>query len=151
MKKIILTILIIFICGCTNKEIKINTSIYYSYINELKSVNESSELPFDVDVIYDKLDSNTVMYQVIIDNTKIDLYDIEAIAVHNKETEDIFPSIGIFDEKENIEVGKKPSGIILVGYINYDGEIEDFECEIKLLVKYKFDNNSYKVYFVTKK
>ena len=69
---------------------------------------------------------------------------------HNKKTKDVYPSIGIFDDKEKLEVGKKPSGIILVGYIKFDGDISDFKCEIKVLIKYKNkENENKKVYYVT--
>ena len=74
------------------------------------------------------------------------------IAVHNKKTDDIFPSIGIFDEKENLLKDKPPKGLILVGYIDYNKDIEDFSCKIKLFIKYKTKDKKEKtVYYVTKK
>ena len=153
MKKRILLfiLLIIVLTGCSNKELTKEKEIYNSYISLLDKVNESSnEYPFDIEVSLDKLTDKIVRYQVIIDNVKENIYNIEAVAVHNIETDDIFPSIGIFDDKENLEVGKKPPGIILVGYIDTDKEIEDLNCKIKVLVKYEQDNNKKEVYYVTK-
>ena len=151
MKKILI-LLILLITGCASSEIDIKKDIYVSYIKELNKIEKTSkEIPFDIEIKYDKITENEIMYQVIIDNTTIDINDVEAIVVHNKETDDIFPSIGIFDEKEKLEVGKKPSGILLVGYIDYNGNINDFKCKMKVLIKYKTDKKEEKVYYVTKK
>lgn len=154
MKKrlIILLIPIILLCGCKDEKITKEKELYDNYIKELKEVNDSStDYPFKIEIKYDKLVDGIYRYQVIIDETEEDIYDIEAIAIHNKKTKDIYPSIGIFDKKEKLEVGKKPAGIILVGYIDYDKKIEDFNCKIKVLIKYKNKNNNKKsVYYVTK-
>ena len=151
-KKILLFILIIVVLtGCSNKELTKEKEVYNSYISILDNINESSEkYPFNIEVRFDKLTEKIVRYQIIIDNVKENIYNIEAVAVHNIKTDDIFPSIGIFDEKENLEVGKKPSGIILVGYIDTEKEINDLNCKIKVLVKYEQDNNKKEVYYVTK-
>ena len=151
-KKILLFILIIVVLtGCSNKEVTKEKEVYNSYISILDNINESSEkYPFNIEVRFDKLTEKIVRYQIIIDNVKENIYNIEAVAVHNIKTDDIFPSIGIFDEKENLEVGKKPSGIILVGYIDTEKEINDLNCKIKVLVKYEQDNNKKEVYYVTK-
>ena len=155
MKKTILLFLIIMLLftGCTSSKVNEEKELYLSYIKELKKVdNSSSSIPFDIETKFDKIIDSEVRYQVIIDNVKEDIYDIEALAVHNKETNDIFPSIGIFDEKETLLKDKKPSGVILVGYIDYDGKIDDFKCKTKILVKYKTkDKKEHKVYYVTKK
>lgn len=153
MKKIISIILMVLILtSCTSSKKSLEKK-YSNYIKELKSVTKTSDdIPFDIEVSFDKLTDNEVRYQVIIDNSKEDIYSIEALAIHNKKTDDIFPSIGIFDDKENLLVNKKPSGIILVGYIDYEKDIEDFKCEIKVLIKYKDSNKkSHKVHYVTKK
>ena len=160
-KKFIFCSIIVFIfilVGCTNNKekqaIKVNETekeTYLNYVKKLKKVTESSEdLPFTVETIYDKLD-NEIRYQVIIDNPKEDITNISALVVHNKQTDDVFPSIGIFDKKVNLIKDEKPSGVILVGYIPYDKEIENFECEIKVIIKYKINDNNYTSYYVTKK
>lgn len=155
MKKllVLLLTLIILLTGCTNDDLSKEKEIYIKYIKDLRTVKKTSNnIPFDIEVKYDKLTNDEVRYQVIIDNVKDDIYNVEALAVHNRETDDVFPSIGIFDEKQDLLKDKKPSGVILVGYINYQGEIKDFKCNIKLLVKYETNNEkSHKVYYVTKK
>ncbi len=149
MKKVLIIILLIFfVCGCTSSEKK----DYLNYIDELKSVEKSSDsYPFNIEIKYDKITSKEVRYQVILDSVKKDINDITIICYHNKKTDDIYPSMGIFDEKESLKKDKKPSGLILVGYIPYKGDIEDFNITMKVLVKYKIDNKEYKIHYVTKK
>lgn len=153
IKKIfIIFAIFILLTGCTktDTEEKEKTK-YQKYVKSLEQVSESTEkLPFDVNVEYDKMSKNEIRYQVIIDNPKEDLNDIEAIAIHNMQTDDIFPNIGIFDKKESLKKNKKPSGIILVGYIPYSGKIKELDCTIKVLIKYTDKEKSDVVYYVTK-
>ena len=152
-KRIFLTLLIVILfTGCT-KEINKEKVIYNDYVKELEKIEKTSDnIPFSIETKFDKIIDGEIRYQVIIDNVKEDIFDIEAISIHNHKTNDIFPSIGIFDEKQDLFLNKKPSGVILVGYIDYKKDIEDFKCKIKLLVKYKTsDKKEHKVYYVTKK
>lgn len=163
---VILAIIIIFCASCTiinnndnNKNDSTETTknekeknIYLDYVKELKSVEEGDlELPFEISVDYNLVSGEGVRYQITIDNPKEEVTNLQALAIHNKQTDDIFPSIGIFDDKVNLITGEKPEGIILVGYIPYEGYIDDFECEIKVLLKYKINDNIEKRYYVTKK
>ena len=148
MKKIIIVLLLILLCGCSSSE----KNIYLDYINELKEVKTSSKAyPFDIEVKYDKIIDREVRYQVILDNVKEDITDIEMICYQDKKTSDIYPSIGIFDDKESLFKDKKPSGLILVGYIPYKKDIDNFHITMKVLVKYKIKNKEYKIHYVTKK
>lgn len=166
MKNKILIILfmllsIIVIIGCSNdtgktvdtgKDIEKQKETYIKYVQELKKVELSTEeLQFDVNITYDKLDDEEIRYQVVIDNPKMDIKGVKALAIHDKQTDDIFPSIGIFDEGADLIKGSDNSGIILVGYIPYDGSIEDFECEMKVLISYEYQEKTITDYFVTKK
>lgn len=150
MKKTIVLLIcfIFFITGCTSKEVSKEKKIYTNYISELKKVNKSTEnIPFNIEINLNELTDELYMYQFIMDNVKEDIYDVEAIVIHNKKTEDIFPSIGIFDEKEKLLVNKKPSGIVLVGYIDSNNK----DASFKALIKYKDSKNKkHKVYYVTK-
>lgn len=152
MKKyiIILLLFIFLLCGCSKEDKQ--KYIYLESISELKKINKSSkDYPFNLELVLDKITKKEVRYQIILDNVIEDIDDISIIAIHDKKTEDIYPSIGIFDEKENLKKDKKPSGLILVGYIEYRGDIEDFHSTFKVLVKYKINNKEHKVYYVTKK
>lgn len=154
VKKIFLVIfLCLFFCGCSNHEnIDKEKEIYQKYIKQLQKVNNSSKkIPFDIEVRYDKITKNEVRYQVIIDNPRKKLNNISAIVYHDKQTDDIFPNSGIFEEKQTLVPGNKPLGIILVGYIPYSKKIENFKCNIKVMIKYSDGEKNNTVYYVTKK
>ena len=168
MKKKVLVFLVIVlslftIVGCTNKKeetkkekkvkqnVETNKDVYIKYVKELKKVKESTEdLPFTIEVKYEKMDDE-VRYQVIIDNPTKDITSVRAIAIHNKQTDNVFPSVGIFDKKVDLIPDKKPSGVILVGYIPYVGDIDNLDIEMKVLISYKMEDKSYTSYYVTKK
>ena len=155
MKRILIVflVLILFLTGCTSNDLSKEKETYLKYIKELRNINKSTkEVPFNIEVRFDKITDDEIRYQVVIDEVKEDITDVEAIAIHDKQTDDVFPSIGIFDKKQRLEVGKKPSGIILVGYIDYLGKVEKFKCNLKILIKYNTnDRKSHTVYYVTKK
>ena len=155
MKRILIVflVLILFLTGCTTNDISKEKDTYLTYIKELRNINKSTkEVPFNIEVRFDKITDDEIRYQVVIDEVKEDITDVEAIAIHDKQTDDVFPSIGIFDKKQRLKVGKKPSGIILVGYIDYLGKVEKFKCNLKILIKYNTnDRKSHTVYYVTKK
>lgn len=156
MKKILIIILTIFLVGCNNtpKESKseLEKEDYINYVKKLEKINEpTDDIPFDIEVKYDKLTKDEVRYQIVIDNPKYELNDVKALAIHNKETDDIFPSSGIFENPIDLIPNQKPEGIILVGYIPYTKKVDDFKCNIKVLVEYKIDNKKYTSYYVTKK
>lgn len=154
LRKILIIItFILFITGC--KVVKKETNLehekqtYQKYVKELKQRNYSSDdIPFDIDVVYDRITEDEVRYQVIIDNPKYDLSSLQVIAIHNKQTDDIFPSLGIFEEKKSLYRGKKPEGLVLVGYIPYDGKLSNFKCKMKVLVKYSYKEQTHTVFFV---
>ena len=150
MKKLVLIICIFLLCSCTKFESK-DYKNYKNYINELKtSQSTNNNLPFDIEIILDKVIETEVTYRVIIDNPKVALRNIEALVIHDKYTKDIFPSVGIFDDKLNLipNVINKSSnyveGIILVGYIPFEEDIKNLNASFKLLFKYEDDNNNIK-------
>ena len=106
----------------------------------------------------DKIIETEVMYRVIIDNPKVSLRNIEALVIHDKHTEDIFPSSGIFETKLNLIPGviNKNSnyveGIILAGYIPFEDDIKNLNATFKVLFKYEDDNGeSHTIIYSTKK
>lgn len=162
MKKKLLIFIIMFIClislfGCAKKQPKEKQSIetekstYIKKVQKLKKVQKTTEdLPFDINIEYEKM-KDEVRYQVIIDNPKSEVKDISALSIHNKQTDDVFPSVGIFDKKVDLIPNEKPSGVILVGYFPYKGSIDDLKIQMKVLIEYKINNEKYTSYYVTKK
>lgn len=141
MKYILLFILFLCLAGCSNETIE--NKKYKAYIEELKentSFNDNG--PFDLNIYYDELTEDEVMYRVILDNPTSILNDVEMLVIHDYKTSDIFPSSGIFETKyslkpEFIDMEKNyTEGIILVGYIDYIGNIDDLDINFKVLIKY---------------
>lgn len=133
MKKI-LVVLCLLLVGCSNQ------NLYDEYVENLKSNNNiSSSIPFDIEFYIDDVNENRLIYQVIIDNAEIDADEVLALVIHDGKTNDIFPSVGIVDEKVNLNVEK---GIILLGYIDQVSDI-NFKVLIEVngnqyIYNYKF-------------
>lgn len=158
MKKILLIGLIFLITGCTTK-LTSEEILYNNYVSELKqSTKHESNLPFDLEIYVDKIIETEVMYRVIIDNPKVPLRNIETLVMHDKHTEDVFPSSGIFETKLSLIPGvinKKSNyveGIILAGYIPFEDELKNLNANFKLLFKYEDDEgNINTIIYSTKK
>lgn len=140
--------MVIIMTGCTTDEISEEYRIYNNYINELKENNEASEINnYLVNIELEKITDEETMYVLTLDNAQINMYDIEVIVIHNQETNDIFPTSGIFEEK--IDLTKENGdvkGIQLIGFI--DNEIKNIE--FKAMIKYIDENNIEKKYYYIK-
>lgn len=156
MKIIIILLSIFILSGCSsdnNNDIK-----YHNYVNILKETSEfESELPFDISIYLNKINDSEVSYKVIIDNPKIELNNIEAIIIHDNKTNDIYPSIGIYDDKVSLVPNKVDKdnnivkGIILNGYIPYTDDINNLSINFKLLFKYSDSDGEHTIVYSTKK
>lgn len=154
MKKVWILIIIVLLTGCN----KNNDNEYYLLVDELKTIETSTiDIPFDINISLDTITDDEIMYNIIVDNPKEDTFDVKVLAIHDKTTKDIYPSIGIYDKKVNLipnEVNEKKNnvkGIALVGYFPFEGEIEDYRVTFKILIEYTDVNgNSQKVYFIHK-
>jgi len=148
-------IFLFLITGCTSEKINKEKDIYDNMIDDLKEQSIfDNDLPFNIDIVFEKDISSELTYTVVIDSPKEEIKNISAIAIHDCETEDIYPTIGIFDDKLSlisnvIDVDNNiVEGIILVGYIKYNGSINDFDGIIKVLIEYENKNgNNKKVYY----
>lgn len=159
MKKIFWIITLVFLLFGCSKELTKEEIIYNDYVDKLKQEEKSEDnLPFDLEIFVDKIIEKEVMYRVIIDNPKVSLRNIEALVIHDKYTEDVYPSSGIFESKLSLIPGviNKTSnyveGIILAGYIPYEGDVKDLNATFKVLFKYEDDEGvSHAIIYSTKK
>lgn len=132
MKKIAL-LLCFFIIGCSKPTVY---EEYVSYLQDSEQVSES--IPFDIKVYVDDVNEEKWIYQVVIDNAKEEMNNIRALVIHNIQTKDVFPSIGIVDEPVSFD--DKTKGINLVGYVNKNENLK-----FKILVE--TDTNKYLVHY----
>ncbi len=147
MKIIIIIGMLFLLISCkSNNALLDEQKIYNDMITKLKnstSDNFLTNLPFDINIYINKIIDNEVMYKVIIDNPKENINNILALVIHDYPTSDIFPNIGIFDDKVhlipnyiNID-NNYVKGINLIGYIPYTNDIDSFNAEFKVIIEFE--------------
>lgn len=148
MKKIILLIPLLFVLvGCTNKEEE-NKMAYLEYKNELEErdiFNGEENLDFNVYFNIEKVNEEITDYSLIIDNPKINMYNVKALLIHDFINEDAYPSVGIFDDTRNLNADSDDK-IVLNGSIQTIDDIS--KTKFKLYLEYTDDNNDLnKIYY----
>ena len=144
MKKFLI-VLVLLLVGCSKQDTKMKE--YQNFYNVLKNNKVISEkVPFQITVEVSNLNEEEKMYQVIIDDTLIPLNNVSALVIHDRKTDDIFPSIGIFDDKMKLHPNVSPKGIVLVGYIPND----EIETIFKVIVNYEYNEKTYQVFYEKK-
>ncbi len=139
--------MIILITGCNTDKTSEEYKIYNNYIKELKENTESSDITtYSINIELKKITDEETMYVLTLDNAQVDMYDIEVIVIHNQETDDIFPTSGIFEEKIDLtKENEEIKGIQLIGFI--DNEIKDIG--FKAMIKYiDEEGNEKKDYYI---
>ena len=157
MKKYLLILFLSFtLFGCTENKEQLEKNNYLVLKEELieKDVFSNTEdINFDLNISIDRVNSEEVSYRAIIDNPKENMYNVKALLIHNHLTDEVFPSLGLFDEPIDLIVNdNEVKGISLVGYIKTIKEIEDLNLDIKVYVEYtNEDNELIKIYYKTTK
>ncbi len=154
MKKILMGItIVLLLCGCDN-EIEDEKNKYLAYKSNLKeqeSFTKDEDLPCDITISIDRVNEEEISYRAIIDNVKEDMYNVRALLIHDSFTEDIFPSVGIFEEKEDlIKDNEEVKGLQLVGYIETTKEIDEIDLELRIWIEYTTASGKIKnIYYKT--
>ena len=154
MKKFLLIILIFFLTGCTNNEETIKNE-YIAMKSNLLSANIINEteanLPLDIIININRDNEEHITYDVILNNPKENMHNIKAIVVHNYYSEEIFPSVGVFDTVQNLLINNEENKEIkLTGTIETTKNISNMNLEIKLWLQYKNDLGEIKeIYYKT--
>lgn len=141
MKKIIIgLILLVSITGCDKESVMQEN--YNKKMNALATVNENvGYVPCTIELTYDKITDDEVSYQIVFDNPKENMRNINIVVTHNRETNDGYPSIGVFDEEPInlstiVDTDNPNKGIVLVGYFDYRGDLKDLDAEFKIAINY---------------
>ncbi len=108
IKSIGLILLMIFVVGCSNDDnLGMNTKEYNQYSITVDLIQTKDEFVeqsenFDVEIETIKDEDGGTIYYVIIDNPKVTMMDVEAMAivVGDDIEKSMFPSIGILEERE---------------------------------------------------
>lgn len=140
MKKLLFIIpLFLLLIGCSSKH-EDNKFAYIEYKNNLEKQDEFSngdDLDFNTFFNIDR-DGDKVNYSLIINKPNKDMKDIKALLINDYASEDIYPSIGIFDEVKTIYKDSNDS-IVLNGTIVSADDISN--VNFKLYLEYINDDN----------
>ena len=142
MKKVcILLIFSLLLSGCENKEeTKKNEylAIRSATLNAKNYVSE--ELPVDIVTTIERINDETINYKTEITNPKENMHEVKVMLVHNYQNEDVYPTIGVFDEpKELLIDNNESSELTLTDTINTTKNISKLGLELKLLIEYTDD------------
>ena len=79
------------------------------------------------------------------------MHDIKALVVHNYYTEDVFPSIGVFDEVGELLINNSSNSSLVLGdTIQTTTDISKLRLELKILIEYTNDASEKKeIYYKT--
>lgn len=155
MKRSIIIALISFmLVGCVQDTSTLEKDDYLVFKEELleqKEFTDIEDINFDLNVSVDRINEEEISYRAIIDNPKENMYDIKALVIHNYFTDEIFPSIGIFDKPINLKINNDDvKGINLVGYIKTTKDIKELDLDIKVYLEYTNDSGEIiKIYYKT--
>ena len=140
MKKFILIIpIFLLLIGCSNK-VEDDKFAYIEYKNNLEAQEEFADNEsLDFNTFFNiEREGDNVKYSLVINNPKVNMYKIKALVIHNYDTIDIFPSVGIFDETRTLLSGSNDE-IKLEGNIVSSDDLSG--VNFKLYLEYENDDN----------
>ena len=147
MKKILLIIpIFLLLIGCSSK-VEDEKFAYIEYKNNLEKQEEfSSSSSLDFNTFFNiEREGDTVKYSLTINNPKVNMYNIKALLIHDYDTIDTFPSVGIFDETKTLLSGND-NFITLEGTIISSDDLSN--VKFKLYLEYLNDNKEKeKIYY----
>lgn len=155
MKKqyiLISLILIILLTGCENSEETIKNEYIAMKNQTFNEENyQNDTIPVEIVTTLERIDEEAINYKVIIKNPEENMHNIKAMVVHNYYNEDVFPSIGVFDEPRELLVNSNNSSeLILKDTIKTTKDISKLNLELKIWLEYTDDNGEKKdIYYKT--
>ncbi|MCI6266557.1 MAG: hypothetical protein MR598_06925 [Erysipelotrichaceae bacterium] len=148
-----LIVIIVLLTGCENEEETIKNEYIAMKNNAFNDVNYQSdeELPVEITSSIERTNEEEITYQVVIANPKENMHHIKAMVVHNYYNEDVFPSVGVFDEpKELLLEGEKDQCLILEDTIKTTKDIGELDLSLKIWLEYTTDQGDIKdIYYKT--
>ena len=151
MKKFILIIpIFLLLIGCSNK-VEDDKFAYIEYKNNLEAQEEFADNEsLDFNTFFNiEREGDNVKYSLVINNPKVNMYKIKALVIHNYDTIDIFPSVGIFDETRTLLSGSNDE-IKLEGNIISSDDLSG--VNFKLYLEYENDDNEkQEIYYEVKR
>ncbi len=139
MKKILVVIVLLLLTGCTNKveEDKYAYLEYKNNLEEQKDFVSQESLEFNTYFNLVRETEEKVTYSLVIDSPKVNMNNVKALLIHDFVTDDVFPSVGIFDEPVTLHKDSNDK-IVLEGSIQTIDDISD--TKFKLYLEYVDDD-----------
>lgn len=143
MKKVLIFFLLslFLLTGCENKE-EDSKNQYLSLKNKIMEKEDYTKienLPIDITTKIDRQDEEKVRYKVVLDNPKENMKNMKVIVVHNYYTENLFPTIGIFDKTKELSTNTEKNKVELEDVIETTKNLSDISLELKVWVEYTND------------
>ena len=112
---------------------------------------QNEELPLEIITTIERIDEEAINYNVVIKEPRENMHDVKAMVVHNYYNEDVFPSIGVFDEPKDLLINNdETSELILKDTIKTTKNISKLDLELKIWIQYINDNGEKKdLYYKT--
>ena len=140
MKKLLLIVpVFLLLVGCSSKH-EDDKFAYIEYKNNLEkqeTFDNSEALDFNPFFNIERNGDN-VNYSLTINNPSKDMKNVKALLINDYVSEDVYPSVGIFDEPKTIHEGTSES-ITLDGTIISADDISD--VKFKLYLEFINDDN----------
>ena len=99
-------------CGRKENERKLEEEMYQAYLTYYQALLDTTEKAsrvqeFSTSIVINQIEDGKYRYDLIIDEPKVAMYDVEALAVIRTpedtiSTEKMMPSVGIFDDFYNM-------------------------------------------------
>lgn len=156
MKKFIILLITIFmITGCNQETIDQEEKGEYlalkSNLVEKETFISNEELNCNITISVDRVNEEVISYTTVISKPKENMKSIKMMVIHNYFTEEIFPTVGIFDEGKDL-LKEEDNNITLVGYIDTTKDIKKLDLELKIWIQYISDDGNIKdIYYKTTK
>lgn len=146
MKKIyLLFIALFFITGCENKEEERKSEYIAVKSNLLSATDYEEDLPLEIIVSLDRVEEEKINYKVVFQNPEENMHHIKAMIVHNYHNEDVFPSVGVFDEVQELLVeGEESKSLELHGTFESAKNMNQLDLQLKIWIEYQDDNGKIK-------
>lgn len=147
---LLLGICLFLLVGCSTKE-EDEKYAYLEYKNDLEKqdvYDDEDSLEFNTYFNIAR-NSEVVDYSIVIDKPLVDMYNVKALLIHDYMNEDVFPSVGIFDDTVNLRKDSDDK-IKLSGNIHTDTSTSD--VNFKLYLEYTDSNDMVnKIYYEVKR
>lgn len=153
MKKYLLIGMIFILVGCSN-EIEEQKTVYTELKKELfiqENFTNIEDIPFNITTTVQRKTEEQIQYEVMIDHPEEEMHQVKVLVLHNYFTDEIFPSVGIFEEAPDL-IPDEEDTLILTGNIDTTKDIMNLNLMIKIYIEYEDENQEiHQIYYQSTK